>query len=124
MLVIQRLSLTTILLFSFVVGSSILSVPIKTTQAKAADIPKASTRVKQNLPKRLALVIGIDDYPASPLRFPVNDAELITKQLKSANFEVILIKNPTLGELIQARKRFVEEINKHHESNGDVPNSS
>jgi uncharacterized protein len=80
------------------------------------EVPK----VKQNVSKRLALVIGIDDYSASPLQFPINDAKLVAKQLKSADFEVILIPNPTRGQFIQARKRFVEEINKYHESGADV----
>ena len=49
--------------------------------------------------RRLALVIGIDDYPNKPLRLPVRDAELVARELERVQFEVTLVKNPSKGEL-------------------------
>ncbi|MEB3295562.1 MAG: DUF2610 domain-containing protein [Synechococcales bacterium] len=81
--------------------------------------PKGNTQIgivqKQDSSKRLALVVGIDDYDESPLRFPVRDAELVAEQLKSVGFEVMLIKNPTLGALEEARDTFISKINRSNE---------
>ena len=45
--------------------------------------------------KRLALVIGNNDYLASPLKNAANDAMLIARTLESLNFDVILDTNVT-----------------------------
>jgi TPR repeat protein len=99
------------LLFSLVSGSSVLLFPIATAQSQPAQTTPDITGLKRSAPKRLALVVGIDDYPESPLRLPVRDAELISKQLESVGFEVMLIKNPTKGGLIDARDSFIKKIN-------------
>jgi hypothetical protein len=88
-----------------------LLFPLVTPEPTAAEPALDLSGVKRSAPKRLALVVGIDDYPESPLRLPVRDAELISKQLESVGFEVMLIKNPTKGGLIDARDSFIKKIN-------------
>jgi uncharacterized protein len=107
-----KLNLFAMLLFSLVSGSSILLVPIVIPESKAAETTLDLTGVKRSAPKRLALVVGIDQYPENILTLPVRDAKLISKQLESVGFEVTLIENPTKGGLVDARDKFVEKINK------------
>lgn len=108
---VRKLTLLSILLSPFVLESSILLFPIITVESKAAEVTQASAGVRQKIPKRFALVVGVDDYPESPLRLPVRDAELVSRQLESAGFEVMLIKNPTIGALVEARELFIKKIN-------------
>ncbi|MDG1689742.1 MAG: caspase family protein, partial [Flavobacteriales bacterium] len=54
--------------------------------------------------KRLALVIGNDNYDKGELNNPVNDAILIAKTLDSVGFDIILDTN------ISSRRNFVETI--------------
>ncbi|NET57991.1 MAG: DUF2610 domain-containing protein [Symploca sp. SIO2E6] len=102
--------LFTILLSPFVVGTSTLPFFVNIAEAQTTEETQASAGVNQREPKRLALVVGIDDYPENPLRLPVRDAELITQQLELVGFEVMLIKNPTVGALEEARDLFIEKI--------------
>ena len=83
--------------------------------SKTGENTSVNAVVKQSTSKRLALVVGVDDYPEAPLRFPVKDAELMTKQLESVGFEVMLIKNPTLGALEEARDEFIKKVNQSGE---------
>jgi uncharacterized protein len=106
-----KLNLFAMLLFSLILGSSILLVPIVIPESKAAGKTLDLTRVKRSEPKRLALVVGIADYPENILTLPVRDAKLISKQLESVGFEVTLIENPTKEGLVKARDSFVEKIN-------------
>ncbi|TAD75325.1 MAG: hypothetical protein EAY70_10610, partial [Sphingomonadales bacterium] len=52
--------------------------------------------------RRLALVIGVDDYGFSPLKNPVRDAELVAETLKRIDFTVSVLRNPSKGQLRQA----------------------
>ena len=45
------------------------------------------------LERRVALVIGNENYEKSPLNNPVNDATLIAESLKELNFDVTLVTN-------------------------------
>lgn len=106
-----RKSLIAIPLFSLsVLWSPILPLPTSAGKSEAAEIAQAVNDVELNESKRLALVIGIDDYPGNPLSLPVQDAELVKQELESAGFEVTLVINPTLGEFIEARDTFVRKI--------------
>ncbi len=61
----------------------------------------------------IALVVGISKYKSLPvLNSPVNDAEDISEKLKSLNFQVILVKNPTKEDL----KEKVAEYSKKSEN--------
>ena len=112
----RKSTLLTLILSSFVLGTFILPCNITAAEAKLLDGVDLSV-VKQKGGKRIALVVGVDEYPEVPLILPVRDAELVTKQLESVGFEVMLVKNPTLGVLVEAREKFVKKIN---ESGEDV----
>ena len=51
--------------------------------------------------RRTALVIGNADYASAPLRNPVNDARLVAQTLREIGFEVGLLENGTLHEMLQ-----------------------
>jgi uncharacterized caspase-like protein/exonuclease VII small subunit len=60
--------------------------------------------------KRVALVIGIDDYPEiGPLHNPVRDAQAIEATLKGLGFKVVLETDRTKRRLIAALDGFVED---------------
>ncbi|MEM8599843.1 MAG: DUF2610 domain-containing protein [Bacteroidota bacterium] len=59
---------------------------------------------------RIALIVGIDAYERQPLQLPVRDAELVATQLRRTGFEVLLLKNPTKGALLDARDEFLARI--------------
>lgn len=67
--------------------------------------------------KRIALVIGNAKYQhGTPLKNPVNDAELMEQTLRELNFEVITKKNAALKEMVQAMNEFNDKIeNGNHE---------
>ncbi|WP_052754496.1 DUF2610 domain-containing protein [Calothrix sp. 336/3] len=94
-------------------GVSTLLLPITIEQSQATEATPPLTGVKQSSSKRLALVVGVDDYPEDPLKLPVNDAKLVEARLKSAGFEVTLVINPTKGDLTKARDEFIKKINSY-----------
>ena len=55
--------------------------------------------------KRIALVIGNSSYQASPLKNPVNDANLIEKSLRKTGFEVIKLLD---ADLIAMRRAMLD----------------
>ena len=65
--------------------------------------------------KRVALVIGNNDYKESPLRNPTHDAEDIANVLRGLGFTVQTKTNANQREIEDAVKEFVREI-----QNGDV----
>ena len=52
--------------------------------------------------KRIALVIGNSAYPSAPLRNPVNDATVITAELKKIGFQVTTITDGSQNQIKQA----------------------
>jgi TPR repeat protein len=94
-----------------VLGGPILPLLIVVNESKASETTQAVNGLKQSESKRFALVVGVDNYPGNPLNLPVQDAELVKQELESVGFEVTLVINPTLGELIDARNAFVRKIN-------------
>ncbi len=56
--------------------------------------------------ERRALVIGNSDYRVGPLKNPVNDAAAVANSLRGLGFEVTLRENTTLGDMIEAFRRF------------------
>jgi hypothetical protein len=61
-------------------------------------------------PKRLALVIGNGSYSGSPLRNPVNDAELIYRTLRDLGFDAKLYTNRNQREMKNAIREFGEAL--------------
>jgi hypothetical protein len=71
----------------------------------AAQAPKASY-----VGKRLALVIGNSKYSQRPLDNPVNDANDVSKALKSTGFEVIDVRDATLSQMRTAVRLFGDKL--------------
>ena len=57
-----------------------------------------------------ALCIGINDYKSSPLRNAVNDATAVAGALSTAGFEVKLLTDATLKEMLDALEGFVTTL--------------
>ena len=60
--------------------------------------------------RRLALIVGISNYPNSPLRNPSNDAQSIGQALESNGFEVTTILDCDLNTLGDALDNFSEAL--------------
>jgi hypothetical protein len=60
--------------------------------------------------KRIALVIGNNEYKSNPLTNPVNDAELIAETLDSLGFEVSLKRNLDRDALFESIRSFVRQL--------------
>jgi len=74
--------------------------------------PEISSEIIKPNEKRVALVIGNADYKNSPLRNPVNDATLMTSELKKLGFNVNTIKNGSQNQMKQAISKFGETLAK------------
>jgi hypothetical protein len=61
-------------------------------------------------PSRVALVVGNDAYPQSPLANAVNDAKAVADLLGQAGFNAALKTDATRGELMQAVEAFGQAI--------------
>lgn len=57
--------------------------------------------------RRTALVIGNADYLVAPLNNPVNDARLVADTLQDIGFEVGLLENGTLPEMLDAVRQWM-----------------
>lgn len=57
-------------------------------------------------PKRIALVIGNGAYKSAPLKNPVGDAEAVAASLRQLGYEVVLRRDTSLFELIEALRDF------------------
>jgi len=66
---------------------------------------------KETSRKRYALVIGNKDYKYEKIDTAENDAELITKSLKSKEFDVTLKKNLDDKEMREVVEQFISKIN-------------
>lgn len=63
--------------------------------------------------KRVALVIGNDDYLSNPLQFAVKDSQGITDVLENAGFEVIHVKNATQEIFLDSLYEFQRKIRQY-----------
>jgi uncharacterized caspase-like protein len=61
---------------------------------------------------RVALVIGNSKYGSKPLKNPVNDARAISEVLKKAGFDVELIPDASLNDMIAGARRFLDKAQK------------
>lgn len=59
---------------------------------------------------RKALVIGNADYSSSPLRNPINDAQLIASTLRGLDFQVTLITDADLQRMDMALNTFITDL--------------
>ena len=60
--------------------------------------------------KRLALVIGNSSYKVRPLLNPRNDADDVSRVLRSTGFEVIDLRDATLGQMRASVRQFGERL--------------
>jgi uncharacterized caspase-like protein len=70
--------------------------------------------------KRHALVIGNNDYQngVTTLNNPANDAEDIARAVRELGYEVTLLKNVNLGDMIKAIDQFTTGLSRDAESEG------
>lgn len=74
--------------------------------------PTVSGEIVKPTEKRVALIIGNADYKSAPLRNPVNDAILMTEELKKLGFSVNSIKNGSQNQMKEAISKFGELLAK------------
>jgi hypothetical protein len=72
---------------------------------KAIEVVVNNNNVVSN-GKKYALVIGNGDYKSAPLRNPVNDANLISSELKNLGFEVNTLTNGSQTQMKSAISKF------------------
>ena len=68
------------------------------------------TAAAQQEGKRVALIIGNNNYAASPLRNAINDARLMDKALQAAGFKTILKEDATYPEMEEAAAKLAEQL--------------
>lgn len=76
------------------------------TAAAAAAAPAAHARGDG---RRVALVIGNADYRVAPLANPVNDARLVAGTLQDLGFDVLVVENGSLSQMVGALRRWLVE---------------
>lgn len=59
--------------------------------------------------RRLALVIGVDDYAFAPLKNPVRDAKIVADALERISFTVMRLDNPSKGQIRLAVDKLYSE---------------
>jgi sulfatase modifying factor 1 len=90
---------------------SVLIATLLLSMAAAGQIPPAQPAGKQNSGRRMALVIGNQNYAKlSPLPAVPREVELIRKALSDAGFKVMDAKNGTLDELEKVLKDFTDQL--------------
>ncbi|MFN8258516.1 MAG: caspase family protein [Bacteroidales bacterium] len=87
-------------------GNNLIQIKAKINKTKVESEIRNVVYKKVEYEKRYALVIGNGDYLTAPLRNPVNDADLITKQLTKLNFNVKTLKNATQNQMKLAISEF------------------
>ena len=75
-----------------------------------AGSPSAQGRAATAAEQRVALVVGNSSYLLGPLKNPVNDAEDMAKLLPTLGFRVILLRNATQQQMVEAINAFGQEL--------------
>lgn len=60
--------------------------------------------------KRVALIIGNNNYPTAPLRNPVNDAKVMAQKLRDVGFEVMIRTNVDQRQMTRALSDFGQKL--------------
>ena len=79
------------------------------TAPKAEPVAAAPTKGPA-VDRRLALVIGNNNYKNAPLVNPINDARLVAKTLQGLGFEVMLRENVNLREFKAVMRQFASRM--------------
>lgn len=72
----------------------------------AASLPVSA----QDEGKRVALIIGNNNYSISPLRNAINDARLMDKALRAAGFKTVLREDATAAQMEEAAAEFAGQL--------------
>jgi hypothetical protein len=99
-------------------GNNLVQIKAKINKSPVESELRNIVYKKVEYEKRFALVIGNGEYPSAPLRNPVNDATLITAELKKAGFSVQTVKNGSQNQMKQAISDFGEQLAKDKSSVG------
>ena len=78
--------------------------------APAAAPAAASPAKGPVVDRRLALVVGNNDYKNAPLVNPINDARLVAKTLEGLGFEVMLRENLNLRDFKAVMRQFASRL--------------
>jgi len=84
------------------------AAPATATDSKGLPPPAPATASAAD--RRLALVVGNNNYKNAPLLNPVNDARLVAKTLQGLGFEVMLRENLNLRDFKAAMRQFAARM--------------
>jgi PQQ-dependent catabolism-associated CXXCW motif protein len=84
--------------------------PAPTGPAPATPAAAASPTKGPSIDRRLALVVGNNEYKNAPLVNPINDARLVAKTLEGLGFEVMLRENLNLRDFKAAMRQFASRL--------------
>jgi len=81
-------------------------------QLRLAQQPQQSTSAKviQSVGKRVALVVGNNNYKFHPLKNSRNDADGMSRALRESGFEVIDLRDSTLPQMRTAVRQFGDKL--------------
>jgi PQQ-dependent catabolism-associated CXXCW motif protein len=78
--------------------------------AKASPPPAPAPAKSAAADRRLALVVGNNNYKNAPLVNPINDARLVAKTLEGLGFEVLLRENLNLRDFKAVMRQFASRL--------------
>jgi hypothetical protein len=90
-----------------------LALAVAIASVIASGVPLAQVQQPRDLTlagRRLALVVGIDNYPKSPLLNARNDAQAMATMLRELGFAVTLLQDVPRGQLVSSVAGFGEEL--------------
>lgn len=75
-------------------------------------VPAAVAARDPRLATRSALVIGNAAYPDAPLKNPVNDARLVSNTLAEIGFDVFLLEDGSMRDMLKSLRRWLQVSSK------------
>jgi hypothetical protein len=85
----------------------VLEEQLRISQQRTADSQPVSSN---SFGKRIALVVGNANYKIRPLKNPRNDADDVSRSLKTTGFEVIDLRDATLPQMRTAVRQFGDRL--------------
>jgi len=81
--------------------------------AQQPTIQPTQQAISQPTSKRIALVVGNANYKVRPLKNPRNDADDISRSLRSSGFEVIDLRDATIQQMRSGVRQFGDKLLTH-----------
>jgi len=78
--------------------------------ASSSTLQQIDKITNNEIQKRIALVVGNSNYKTRPLRNPRNDADDISRTLRSSGFEVIDLRDGTLNQMRASVRQFGDRL--------------